>query len=416
MSNLLYYLNKMYQEFDDATLVETFSEKFGVKVQIEEHKDYSLYQFKYNMIEAKWSFPLVHECRGCILKFQDKKWEFKARPFDKFFNVGEGWCKLTERSTFDSLLSSMSFVEKADGTCIILWFNEHWRVSTLGKMNTTTTNVNGSNTYETLFYKTLLFTPEVNKKAEFLDHLDRDHTYIFELAAKENAIITQYNEDKVYLLGIRHNEKGFLMPQYTIDNFVEDMLNRFDLNINLNLPKKVLPHEYGITDLDSAREWVNGEGRVLLEKYKIVNPEGYVVYSGPYPVGKMKNASYLMLHTQFSGNDAHCLNSLIDNVFNETIDDVYEQLSDRNKLFVDKVKERVQYFKDDIMNVMKEVRTTYFETRKEYALFIQSRANPRLQGFFFEYYKEKDNIRSVPDFLWDWIKKNYTKHMDMWKD
>ena len=83
MSNILKYLTSHHATSTFEEIANDFMEKFGVGVKQED----DLYQFKYNMLAAKW-LPdnITKESRGVIIRRDNNAWSIVSRPFDKFFN------------------------------------------------------------------------------------------------------------------------------------------------------------------------------------------------------------------------------------------------------------------------------------------------------------------------------------------
>lgn len=80
----------LFQNFahDTSGIERDFSESFGVVVK--NHED--LYQFQYHMVDAKFMYPLTHECRGGILRHDPKSsevWRWASRPFDPEIDIVE---------------------------------------------------------------------------------------------------------------------------------------------------------------------------------------------------------------------------------------------------------------------------------------------------------------------------------------
>ncbi len=92
------------------------------------------YTFKYDQTLCDdWDDPAVNECRGAIIERADG-WYRRSYPFDKFFNQQESMSPVSSPARFTSLCDKMTFVEKADGSCIQMWCrNSIWHVSTLAR-------------------------------------------------------------------------------------------------------------------------------------------------------------------------------------------------------------------------------------------------------------------------------------------
>lgn len=124
-SYLCKYLNEHFPIEENATdsdsagphIESHFWQKFQVYARWED--DYFLFKYAQTLIE-QWDPLHVQECRGIIVErcLDSKRWEISSRPFNKFFNQGEGESPVRDDPTFNKICSDFYFVEKADGTCI----------------------------------------------------------------------------------------------------------------------------------------------------------------------------------------------------------------------------------------------------------------------------------------------------------
>lgn len=64
---------------------------------------------KYRQLDADWTKTPLLDCRGIILD-KSKYWSIVSYPYEKFFNLGEGYCATIDWNT-------AKFFEKADGCC-----------------------------------------------------------------------------------------------------------------------------------------------------------------------------------------------------------------------------------------------------------------------------------------------------------
>jgi len=387
---LLDYLNGfVYTNEDD--LVCHFLEKFGVNVKIEN----DLYLFKYGQIEAKWTEAITHECRGIILRNTDDGWKVVSRPFDKFFNIGEGYCKVNDKYE----IFNLSAYQKLDGTCAQVYFDEvlnKWRMSTLGTI--TPLNVGDiSLTFDDLFWKVAN-----DRYADFVRLLDfnldlRKYTIICELCTVENMVLTRYEKDSIYLLGCRNKETGELVK----------------IALPLDIPVKWKFSEIGISTIEEAKNWVELESKKT-ELYGMYN-EGFVLYDDKGPVAKMKNSLYIQLHHTVGAGDVRCTrNKVIEAFICGNMDDIYPVLTPSMQEFADKLR-------DWWINKLKEISTMVnslcdlrFETMKEYALYIQANIPQNLQALFYQGKTQKDG-----KFFFDksldiskWLESSYKKFED----
>lgn len=407
--SLVEYLNKYFEKgeqgiFEDkpVDLVTHFLEKFGVDVK----KENDLYQFKYNMIAAKWSFPITHECRGSILRFDDKhnRWFHVSRAYDKFFNFHEGLCKIGE----NDFALNLQIIEKADGTCIQVWFDgklNKWRVSTLGTITTQAYDqaFRPNDTFENLFLKT----------AKNLNWawFDPDYTYLFELCTHDNRIVTQYPEDIVYLIAVRDKFYGLYKTDQEVDDFC---LQLMEDGANVKRPDLKFFYTLNFTNFKDVEVWVETQAdNSSLGKF----PEGFVIYRGGIPVAKLKNSKYMAAFHVSGGNKGHAKNAIIEALFLGNLDDVYSMMIPELQQFADKIRERVAGLGKDVFAAGKEIAEGNYPTQKDYALAVQSKChNKQLHGFFF---KNKEKViagMNLSEIYTDWIRENYKRFLDLWKE
>ena len=401
-----YFKNGEIGDFEGKTvdIVTHFLDKFGVDVKQENN----LWLFKYDQLAARWSFPITHECRGAILRYKNNSWKFICRPFDKFFNQHESYCPLVEEETFKNLCNQLAFVEKADGSMISLWFDDvknKWRASTGGTISPT--NVGDYDiTFDNLFFQTLGLEAE-----KLIGVLDKDYTYIHELCCGENQIVTRYPKNKIFLLGIRHNEYGTYSDIHTQENSV---LSLVEIGGEMSLPHRINFPYIDVKSLEDAKAYVESQS-LNFEQFGEY-PEGFIVYDGFKPLCKMKNSRYLQLHSFSGGDIGHTRNKVIEAFFTGTLDDYYDMLTDRMKEFADSLKDKVleQY------HIMSKVSGYFvgkqFETQKDYALTVIKHVDKAFHGFFFS---EKEHIinehTDLQDLFRKWICKNYSRFEDYWK-
>jgi len=116
--------NSLKNKWSDRELMEHFFTRFAVNVFTEGSV---FYQFKYDMsLTESWNEE-VKEARGIIFErrasnTEAEGWIIAARPFEKFFNQQESECPISNPKVFADRCSSFAFSEKADGTCIQLWW------------------------------------------------------------------------------------------------------------------------------------------------------------------------------------------------------------------------------------------------------------------------------------------------------
>jgi hypothetical protein len=142
----------------------------------------NMYLYNYNdNVLVERNHPVLVKCRGLIVDSEGKILNF---PFERFFN---DWEK--EKAIID--WKSAEAQEKLDGSMILcFWNGKDWEIATRGS-----------------FYPNPKFDSDFSKL--FRKHfkkfnlLDKNFSYIFEIITRENRIVTYYDFEAVYLIGIR---------------------------------------------------------------------------------------------------------------------------------------------------------------------------------------------------------------------
>lgn len=383
-------------------LITHFLEKFGVDVKNEGN----LYQFKYNMISAKWSMPLTHECRGVILRHNDNgNWDYVARPYNKFFNFHEPLCVIRE-SDFSP---NLQIIEKADGTCIQMWFDdvqEKWRFSTLGTITTMSYDqaFRPNDTFADLFIRT---AKNIN-----YDRFDKQFTYIFELCTHDNRIVTQYAEDSIYLIAAREKRYGNYLTAQLVDDLC---LNLMLDGMNVKRPELTFFSQHDFKTFKDVANWVEDQAdpsKLWYGEY----PEGFVIYRGGIPVAKMKNAKYLAAFHVSGGNKGHAKNAIIEAIFVGNIDDVYSMMIPELQKFADDIKEKVRALGVEVLEASKWIAKENCDTQKDFALAVQKHLpNKLLHSFFYQNREAVLKGENLNGLYTEWIKTYYMRFLQLWK-
>ncbi len=224
--------------------------------------DEGLIVLNYNQIESPKAHPVVVECRGLIL---DTDYNIVSRSFDRFFNLGEqpdtqehlNWCKAVCH-------------EKVDGSLIKIYnWNNTWYASTRG----TAFAESGVNGFPITFKEIVLKALDCNEdqfQARCDMFLDPENTYICEVTAMENRVVTRYEGYNLWFLAARKNQTG---------EFVG----------------KGLANGVGIKDIKSFK-FDSVENCIETAKNLKDLNEGYVVYQDDIPVCKVKSPAYVAVH------------------------------------------------------------------------------------------------------------------------
>lgn len=254
---------KLQEMLIAGTPLVDFADRYAIKAT--RHPRFpNLVQFKYSQIESPMGEAVVQESRGVILDADDD-WNVVARPFDKFFNYGEGHAKPIDWAT-------ARFQEKLDGSLLILYFYAGaWHVAT-GGMPDAGGPVNGLNiTFRELFWQTWLkmglrLPDTVNASA-------REFCYMFELMSPLNRVVVEYDEAKLALIGVRHRDGTEISPE------------NYGTGSAWNYP--IVP-TYPFNDLRAVL--------ATLPSMDGFKQEGYVVVDENFHRVKLKCDQYLMVH------------------------------------------------------------------------------------------------------------------------
>lgn len=234
--------------------------------------DGDLVLFKYKQLEADWTIKALYDCRGLILNSADN-WNIVSFPYEKFFNIGEGYCAVIDWET-------AKFYDKADGSLInFYFFNGKWNIQTSGTIHGESTANNNISTFADLVWKTVEL---MYGKDKFLSMLDTNKNYMFELCTPENIVVTPHQDYKILLHGIR------------------DMRTLEFCNIDE-------------TDFVKAKRWDLANVDEMLAEFEDMDwrDEGFVVCDANYNRAKSKNPKYVAVHHVSTGVSPYAIMNVI---------------------------------------------------------------------------------------------------------
>lgn len=147
-------------------------------------------------------YPALRDCRGTII---DGEGRVIAKPFRKFFNVGE-----RPETAVDALapLGVPEITHKLDGSMVTLWRaapDDRVRFATRGSLTSPQVKI-----AETLWYGTKGYDGRVAPL------LNPAYTYVCELVSPRNRIVVQYDEEDLALIGVIETETGYELPYTTM--------------------------------------------------------------------------------------------------------------------------------------------------------------------------------------------------------
>lgn len=287
-------------------------------VSVQKHPDAELYIYNYTanaQYEKLWN-EITLACRGLIL---NNEMYIVARPFSKFFNVGEV-------DDINLPASNFNVYEKIDGSLgILYWLNDKPFIATRGSF-TSDQAIKGTEILHT-------------KYQQVISKLDKSKTYLFEIIYPENRIVVDYGStEDLVLLAI-------------VD--IKTRTNEALQDIGFTMVKKY----NGIKDIH------------ILKELEEDNKEGFVVqYENGFRV-KVKFDEYLRLHkivTMVSNITVweHLMNEL---PFDELLDRVPDE-------FYTWVKETKNSLTQQFETIESECKQNYktLETEKETAIYFMT--------------------------------------------
>jgi hypothetical protein len=176
------------------------------------------WQLTYDQFQSPKGDPIGDQLRGHIVSYSDAfgGWDFVARPFDRFYNIGEFQCAVKVDE-----LSKCTVQEKLDGSLIIAYYAEgSWHLATKGSPDAGG-GIGGflaeaSNFEGTFGDLARAADPELYSRLDnamgTYSAYSRNYTYMLELTAPENRVVIPYAERGLTLLAVRHKYDGDYVP------------------------------------------------------------------------------------------------------------------------------------------------------------------------------------------------------------
>ncbi|CAI2769090.1 T4 RnlA family RNA ligase [Flavobacterium collinsii] len=315
----------------NTTLLKEMLSKNYVKVN--KHPKHDLYIYNYTQnaqFEKVWN-EVTLACRGLILDENDN---VVARPFLKFFNLGEMENQVLPDCTFE-------VYDKMDGSLgILYWIDDIPFMASRGS-----------------------FSSDQSDKANEMLHgkyrnswslLDKAKTYLFEIIYPENRIVLDYGAaEELVLLAVIDTQSG---EEFPLEDIGFPVVEKFD----------------GIKDI------------LILREMEVDNKEGFIIkYANDFRV-KIKFEEYLRLHriiTQVSN-----LNIWEYLKTNQSMEEILERVPDE---FFDWVKQTKSDLENQYQIIENQCKADFkvLESRKETALYFQT---CQYQGVLFAMLNNKD--------------------------
>lgn len=310
------------------------------------HPDGELSIYNYTQttqFSKNWNEVTLH-CRGLIL---DENMNIVARPFPKFFNLGEQENQIIPDENFEVF-------EKMDGSLgILYWHKDIPKIATRGSFTSD----------QALFASNLLH----EKYSHTFDKLNRNYTYLFEIIYPENRIVINYGDlQDLILLAIIDNSSAKDIP---LENIGFPIVKKYD----------------GINDIVNLK---------LLEED---NKEGFVIKFESGIRYKVKFNEYLRIHrivTQISSiNIWEYLAS------GQSFDELLERVPDE---FYSWVKTVVDRLKSQFNEILEQSKKDFkvLENRKDTALYFTKCKYPQVLFAMLD----NKNYNSI---IWRMLRPNF---------
>jgi len=259
--------------------LQDLEEKLGIKCK--RHPRFpNLVLFVYDQIDSPKLDPIVRSARGHILD-EEFNWDHVCRPFDRFFNWGEG----VEQGAPVPDIGSSVVLKKEDGSLLNMWFyRDEWHVSTKGSPDAGGQVGDNDFTFAELFWRVWndrgLFVP---------DTLDHGRTLSFELCTLHNRVVCSQPEERIVLIGARDNASGR------------------ELHPDAYLGEIETCRFYDLGNIDDIESTFKELPALEMEGYVVAQflPDGRVIRA------KVKHPGYLAIHHLKEGNSKKRLLELI---------------------------------------------------------------------------------------------------------
>lgn len=279
---------------------------------------------------------MARECRG--IKF-DKNGVLIARPYHKFFNIGEKDQTQPHRLV-DRFNEPHLIMKKLDGSMIhpvpIQLDDGRSFLRLCTKMGIT----------DTAMQAEVFIGDKPNWRELMWEMIHTNYTPIFEWMSRDSQIVIDYVEDQLPLVAARNNLTG--------DYMTYEQLQCWSRDYDVPLAPVIESDFLNIQDFISHTKSLEGE-------------EGYVVYLGDDMV-KMKADWYVLRHkSKDIMNYGYKMAQLI---LNEEVDDVKPFLVEEDLKRLQQMELRVHgeivYYTDCLEKVIEKAKA--FPTRKDFAL------------------------------------------------
>jgi RNA ligase len=346
----------MKMKLDMAAIAERVEKKL---LTVQKHPRLDLHIFNYThqvQYDRLWD-EWTQVCRGLIA---DGEGIIVARPFPKFFNIGE-----TEETKPEHLPAEVPVIEeKMDGSLGILYFEGD-------DLNITTRGSFGSPQAEWA-------TKWIRTKGLSRSDFDQTATYLFEIIYPGNRIVVDYKgREELVLLSVRETKTG-----QEKDHHAEAKRLGF-----------AVPRTFDIKDLQHAER--------ELESVPGLDLEGFVVRYSNGVRAKLKSSDYKRLHRILTATSTVAVWEML--ASGGSIEDLLKSVPDEFYKWLRKQVDGMNAARSEIMRAASaahdEVKN--LPTRKEKALNL-IRDHPNVKAVVFKLMD--GNQKDAERIVWDMVR------------
>ena len=331
-------MNLPIQDYLLNNSIESLTSIYGLTV-----KEYdNCYVVNYSQTDTPKTDERWWDCRGLILSKDFRN--ILCRPFTRFFNLGE-----LGEDTFD--FSSAFVFEKLDGSLCSTWFNPYdnkWEVATRKQAFAEGNLIIGNKTFRELFLEAGFNGSEENFQESMnkLNEVFPNHTWMFELTAPENRVVTPYTEKNIWYLAARDNTSGLYLTQSI----------HFNRYISLNIPSVKYPNMFNLGSIEECHTAI---------KSLPAMEEGYVVYNvGTQKRIKIKNPEYVLI-SHLIGNNVLSLKRVLGLILVNEHPEFLSYFPEYTDTF-QPVIDALENFKEKVNSFFNEIK--HIEIQKDFAL------------------------------------------------
>lgn len=263
--------------------------------------DYHIFKYSAKCVHKNLWNPVNMMCRGLIMTGSGN---IIARPFKKFFNIGE-------KTQMDNLPWDKPYkaYEKLDGCMLTLFYIEdlgEWRFATMGSMES----------IQAIYATDNFLTQEIISMAA----ANFSHTFVYEMICPMTANVVDYG-DQEYICSLGAiNKHNYAMKFASHDhNAAVHEIDPKDIKYNQNSEGYVIIFENGLMVKSKSPEYV--KNHKILHNLNIKSFIKYKIKDGDFNVGDMSSfvmERYLSIEKEYKdlmaklNKQIDCAWSLID--------------------------------------------------------------------------------------------------------